>query len=185
MSLVDPATLGLRSYGRNLRVYELARIVGPEAVDVGDEVMVDDFAFIQGGAGTRIGSHVHVGMYTSITGGGRATIGDFVSLSPGVRILSGTDDPTGPGLLNPTVPDELRSVERSFADLGAHVYLGANTVVLPGVRLADGAAVGAGGLVREDLEPWTLYVGSPCRPIRERQREQILARADELRARSA
>jgi galactoside O-acetyltransferase len=181
MSLVEPDALGLRSHGRNPRVFELARIIGADRVSFGDEVMVDDFAFIQGGQGIEIGSYVHVGMYTSITGGGRATIGDFVSLSPGVRILTGTDDPTAPGLLNPTVPDELRAVERSFADLGPHVYVGANTVVLPGVRLAEGAAVGAASLVREDLEPWTLYVGSPCRPIRTRPRDEVLAAAARLR----
>jgi galactoside O-acetyltransferase len=182
MGLLDLGDLGLRAHGRNVRIYEFARITSPELVSFGDEVIVDDFAFIQGASSVAIGSYVHVGLFVSITGGGTVTIGDFVSMSPGVRILSGTDDPTGPGLLNPTVPDELRSVERSFAEIGSHAYLGANSVVLPGVRLAEGAAVGANSLVREDLEPWTLYVGSPCRPLRARPRDEILARAERLMA---
>jgi galactoside O-acetyltransferase len=185
VSAVDPGSLGLASYGRNVRIFDLARITSPELVSFGDEVIVDDFTFIQGEESVSIGSYVHVGMFGSITGGGRVAIGDFVSMSPGVRILSGTDVPTAPGLLNPTVPAELRSVERSFADVGSHVYLGANSVVLPGVRLPEGAAVGANSLVRADLEPWTLYVGSPCRPIRRRPRDEILARAEELLAREA
>lgn len=180
MSLLDPDALGLRAHGRNLRIYDLVRIVAPEAVAFGDEVIVDDFVFLQGGAGLDVGSYVHIGMFSSITGGGRATLGDFVSISPGVRLLSGTDVPDGSGLLNPTVPDELRAVERSFVELGDHVYVGANSVVHPGVRIGEGAAVGSNSLVREDVEPWTINVGSPCRPIKERPRDEVLRRGEAL-----
>jgi putative colanic acid biosynthesis acetyltransferase WcaF len=58
-------------------------------------------------------------------------------------------------------------------DVGADAFVGARATVLPGVRIGEGAVVGAGGVVREDVEPWTVCVGNPCRPIgRRRVRER-------------
>jgi acetyltransferase-like isoleucine patch superfamily enzyme len=179
--LRDPAEFGFASYGRNLRIYELVRITSPELIAIGDEVMIDDFVFLQGRKSMTIGSYVHVTMFSTITGGGDAVIGDFASIGPGVRILSGTDLADGSGLTNPTVPDEHRAVERSFVDIGQYVYIGANAVVQAGVRIGEGAAIGSASLVREDIEPWTINVGSPTRVIRARPREEILRRAELVR----
>jgi putative colanic acid biosynthesis acetyltransferase WcaF len=53
--------------------------------------------------------------------------------------------------------------------LGANVWLAADVFVAPGVSIADGVVVGARSSVFGDLEePWTLYAGSPARPIRKR-----------------
>jgi acetyltransferase-like isoleucine patch superfamily enzyme len=175
--LRDPEEFGFARHGRNLRIYELARITSPELIEIGDEVMIDDFVFLQGHERVALGSYVHLSSFSSISGGGVTTIGDFVAISPGVRILSGTDVPDGSGLNGPTIPDEHRAVERSFADLGDFVYIGANSVVHPGVRVGEGAAIGSASLVRQDIEPWTINVGCPTRVIRARPREEVLRRA--------
>ncbi len=43
--------------------------------------------------------------------------------------------------------------------------VGAGAVVLPGVTIGEWAMVGAGAVVREDVEPHALVVGNPARPI--------------------
>jgi acetyltransferase-like isoleucine patch superfamily enzyme len=48
--------------------------------------------------------------------------------------------------------------------------VGAHSVVLPGVRLAEGAAVGALSLVKGSLEPWSVYGGVPARSLGPRRR---------------
>jgi acetyltransferase-like isoleucine patch superfamily enzyme len=179
--LRDPEGFGFERCGRNVRIYDLVRITSPERIIIGDEVMIDDFVFLQGQERLTIGSYVHISMFSSITGGGVATIGDFVSIAPGVRILSGTDVPDGSGLMNPTIPSEHRAVVRSFVELGPFSYVGANSVVQPGVRIGEGAAVGSNSLVREDLDPWTINAGVPCRVIRERPSDEVLRRAEILR----
>ena len=49
-----------------------------------------------------------------------------------------------------------------------NVWIGANATVLPGVRLGEGAIVGAGAVVTSDVPPGTLVLGVPARVIRER-----------------
>ena len=40
---------------------------------------------------------------------------------------------------------------------------------MPGVSIAEGVVVGANSVVTKDLtEPWSIYLGSPCKKIRDR-----------------
>jgi len=48
-------------------------------------------------------------------------------------------------------------------EIGANVLIGANTTVLPGVKIGDGAQVGAGSLVNRDIPPGALAYGLPAR----------------------
>lgn len=49
--------------------------------------------------------------------------------------------------------------------IGNKVYLGANSVVLPGVKIGDGAIIGAGSVVSKDVAPYTVVAGVPARFI--------------------
>jgi acetyltransferase-like isoleucine patch superfamily enzyme len=46
------------------------------------------------------------------------------------------------------------------------VWLGLNVVVLPGVEIKEGAVIGAGAVVTKDVEPYTVSVGVPAKPVR-------------------
>src|SRR5690606_4622792 len=81
----------------------------------------------------------------------------------------------------PTVPEHFRRPIRSFVHIKKHAIVGANTVILPGVTIGEGAAIGANSLVKDDCEPWTIYVGSPAKPIRSRESETILRMEAQLR----
>ena len=170
--------------GRDVTIYEWVRILHPEQIRVGDHVIVDDFVFLDGGGGVHLGSYVHIAGFSSIIGGGRATLSDFSGLSAGCRIVTGTEIADGSGLTNPTIPPDLRTVHRGEVVLEEHVLLGSNVVVHPDVRIGEGAVVGSGGVVLADLEPWTINVGVPARPVKSRARDEILRRAAVLRART-
>jgi acetyltransferase-like isoleucine patch superfamily enzyme len=64
--------------------------------------------------------------------------------------------------------------------LEEHAFIGANSVVLPGVTVGQGAVVGAMSLVTRDVDPWTINVGSPSRTIGVRRRERIIEYAAAL-----
>jgi galactoside O-acetyltransferase len=180
MAVVDPATLGLRAVGSEVRIFSLTRITDPDRVALGSHVVLDDFTFLQGRESLTIGDHVHVAMFSSIAGGGVVTIGNFVGVASGARLYSGTDVPDGSGLMGPTIPPEHRAVVRSHVTVRDFAFVGANSVILPGVTIGEGAVVGAQSLVLQDLEPWTIYVGSPARPLRARPPERMLRHAAEL-----
>jgi acetyltransferase-like isoleucine patch superfamily enzyme len=160
--------------GVNVTIYPWAKLLGPAAISIGSNVIIDDFVFIGNHEEVVIGNHVHIASHVSITGGGRCFLSDFCGLSSGTRIITGTDDFSGEALTGPTIPAEFRHVTRGFVSIGAHVVIGANSVVLPNIRIGEGTAVGAGSVVTRDLEPWMIYAGAPARPLKPRLREAIL-----------
>lgn len=48
------------------------------------------------------------------------------------------------------------------------VWMGANVTILPGVKISEGCVIGAGSIVTKNLPPYSICVGTPCRPIKKR-----------------
>jgi acetyltransferase-like isoleucine patch superfamily enzyme len=163
-----------KKIGENVKIYPLAKILNPEVIEIGNNVIIDDFVLLMGGKETQIGNYVHIASFCNITGGGKFIMEDFTGLSSGCRIFTGSEDFSGSSLTNPTIPPKFRNVVRSFVVMKKHSILGANVVVLPGVTIGEGAAIGANSLVTKDCEPWTIFVGTPAKPLRPRPRERIL-----------
>ena len=53
----------------------------------------------------------------------------------------------------------------STVSVGAGAHIGAGATVRQGISIGEGAIVGAGAVVVKDVEPWTVVVGVPARPI--------------------
>lgn len=174
--------LPLRSVGADVMIWPRAHVIRPEAVDIGDSVIVDDFVFLDGGVGLRIGSFVHIASFTAVVGGGEFVAEDFTGLSGGVRVYTGNEDYSGACLTNPAVPAPYRVPQRGRVHLGRHAIVGANAVILPDVTVGEGAVVGAGSVVTRDIEPWTVNVGAPARPVKARPSARILELEAQLRA---
>lgn len=168
---------------REPQIYPWAKIVGREEnFFLGDYSQIDDFVFINAGRLCRLGRFVHIASFTSIIGGGELIMEDFSGLSAGCRIITGSDDFSGPFLTNPTVPETHTHVRTGRTVIGRHGVLGTNSIVFPGVTVGEGAAVGAGCIVRHDLEPWTVYAGVNPRKVGERDQDRIIARERDLLA---
>jgi acetyltransferase-like isoleucine patch superfamily enzyme len=150
------------------------------SLSIGEHSQIDDFAFLNAGKLCRIGRFVHIASFVSVIGGGEFSIDDFSGLSAGCRVITGTDDYTGPFMTNPTVPPEFTNHRVSHVVIAKHVIVGTNAVIFPGVTIGEGAAVGACGVVRRDVPPWGVYAGDPLRKIGERNREAILEKAASL-----
>ncbi|OQA23344.1 MAG: dTDP-4-amino-4,6-dideoxy-D-glucose acyltransferase [Chloroflexi bacterium ADurb.Bin360] len=166
--------LPFQQIGADVVIWPMAKIVMPEVISIGNSVIVDDFVFLVGGAKTIIGDFIHIASFTSITGGGEFIMEDFAGLSGGVHIYTGNEDYSGGCLTNPAVPAPYRVPTRSFVRIEKHAIIGANSVVLPGVVIGEGAVVGANSLITKSCDPWTINVGSPAKPIKVRPKERIL-----------
>ena len=88
-------------------------------------------------------------------------------------MYSSNDDYSGATLTGPTVPAELSHVHAAPVHVGRHVIIGAGSVLLPGVTIGDGAAVGALSIVKRDVEPFTIVAGPDGRVIGERKRDLL------------
>lgn len=65
--------------------------------------------------------------------------------------------------------------------VGNDVWLGYEAMVMPGVRIGDGAIVAARSVVVTDVEPYTIVGGNPARPLRRRFPDAVVADLLELR----
>ena len=166
--------MGFHRIGSNVTVHQMARIVAPENITLGSDIVIDDFVFIGAHQRLILGNHVHVAAHASITGGGKVLVSDFCGISSGARLISGTDDFTGGALTGPTIPAEFRRAHRGRIVLEPHVVVGSNAVVLPDVTIGEGSTVGAGSVVTQNLDPWGVYAGSPARRINHRDQEVLL-----------
>lgn len=57
----------------------------------------------------------------------------------------------------------VREYRKGIVEIGSGVMIGSNSTILPGVRIGDGAVVGAGSLVNRDVPPGVLVAGVPAR----------------------
>jgi len=109
-------------------------------------------------------------------------MGHFSNISAGSKIICGSDAFLGEGLITaPGIPEEYRDrliVEPIVFERFANV--GCNVVILPGVTLAEGSVIGASSLVTKSTEPWTIYYGTPARPVKSRPKDKMLEYADKL-----
>ena len=86
-------------------------------------------------------------------------IGDDVMIGPNVTIATGT---------HPICP-ELRRKNYQFnlpIHIGNCVWIGAGSIVLPGVTIGDNSVIGAGSVVTKDIPSNVVAYGNPCRVIR-------------------
>ena len=52
--------------------------------------------------------------------------------------------------------------------LRRHVIVGSGSILLPGVEIGEGTAIGASSVVMKSLDPWGIYVGNPVRRVKAR-----------------
>lgn len=165
----------LKSCGRNVIIGKTVRIRYPELVEIGDNVIIDDFTYVS--TALVLASNTHIAAGCKIVGGRASTVvlGEFSTLSPNVVMAAGSDDYVA-GIATPMVPTEFKgNVQYGEIRLERHCIVGANSTVLPGVTFADGACLGAQSLAKSNLLEWQLYGGVPARWLKSRDRDAILA----------
>ena len=71
-------------------------------------------------------------------------------------------------------PDPSEMPFKGNTVIGNDVWIGQNVVVLPGVHIGDGAIIGANSVVGSDVEPYTIVVGNPAKPLRKRFDDELI-----------
>lgn len=89
---------------------------------------------------------------------GRVILRERCTVAQRVYLCGGSHDVSTPRL--PLLTGDI--------EVGADVFIGAAAFILPGVRIGDGAVVGAASVVTKDMPEWMICAGNPCRPIKTR-----------------
>ncbi|HIV41682.1 MAG TPA: sugar O-acetyltransferase [Candidatus Mediterraneibacter guildfordensis] len=111
------------------------------------------------------GSHIEVGKNffanynCTIIDVAKVTIGDNCQMAPNVAIY------TAGHPLHPVSRNSLYEYGISVT-IGDNVWIGGNTVILPGVHIGSNTVIGAGSVVTKDIPDWVVAAGNPCRVIK-------------------
>lgn len=69
----------------------------------------------------------------------------------------------------------------SEVEIGNDVWVGANSVIMPGVTIGDGAIVGASAVVTKDVPPYAIVIGVPAKVIKYRFSDEIIDKLMHIR----
>jgi galactoside O-acetyltransferase len=166
--------MGFACFGNNLMLSDKASYYNCKNIRLGNNVRVDDFCVLSAGmGGIDIGNYIHIALFASLVGAGNISVANFCGISSRVAIYSSNDDYSGGAMTGPTVPPEFTNVQHADVKIGRHVIIGAGSIILPGVTLEDGVAVGALSLVESDCKSFGIYVGVPAKQVGERKRDLL------------
>jgi acetyltransferase-like isoleucine patch superfamily enzyme len=166
--------MGFAHVGANARLSNKASYYNCKNIFIGSNVRIDDFCVLSAGkGGIELGDYIHLAVYTSLIGSGKIALHDFSNISSRVAIYSSNDDYSGVGMTNPMVPEEFTNVSHADVTIGRHVIVGAGSVILPGVVLEEGVAIGALSLVSKSCTAFGIYSGVPAKRIKERKRDLL------------
>jgi len=112
----------------------------------------------------KLGARTNINRYCMIWAGDNAKVvmGQDCLTGPGVTIIASRYNVKGHDTIRSYPPYEKDVI------IEDDVWLGANVVVLPGVKIGKGAIVGAGSVVSKNIEPYSVNVGVPAKKIKDR-----------------
>lgn len=136
--------------GKNVRLSRHGTIVNPQEVEIGDNVFISEYFHISA-------CHFSIGRDVIIGPRLLAVCNNHVFKRVGATVFDSAS-------------------EKAFEPITieSDVWLGGNVTLLPGVTVGQGCIVGAGSVVSKSLPPYTICVGSPCKPIKTRFSESDL-----------
>ncbi len=113
-----------------------------------------------GGHHVHFGSGIYANFNLTLIDDGHIYVGDRVLFGPNVTVATA----------NHPLNAKLRRQEMQYnrdVYIGENVWIGSNTVILPGVHIGKNSVIGAGSIVTRDIPEHVLAVGNPCRVLRE------------------
>ena len=167
-------SMGFASVGNDVRISDKASFYNCQNIHIGNLVRIDDFCVLSAGSGGIVlGDYIHIAIYSSLQGAGNISLADYCNISSRVAIYSSSDDYSGEYMTNPMIPEQFTGVTSLPVTLEQHVIVGCGAVILPGVHLHEGVAVGALSLVNKDCEAFGIYSGVPATFIEARSKNLL------------
>ncbi len=128
--------------------------------EVGENCYIEPPLQANWGMHTHLGKNVYANFNLTLVDDTHIYIGDHTMIGPNVTIATAG---------HPITPDLRRKVAQFNIPItiGSNVWIGANSVVLPGVTIGENSVIGAGSVVTKDIPANVVAVGNPCRVLRD------------------
>ena len=113
-----------------------------------------------GGKNLHFGNRVYANFNLTIVDDGEIFVGDKVMFGPNVTIATANHP------IEPSLREDCMQYNKPV-HIGENVWVGAGTVIVPGVTIGKNSVIGAGSVVVKDIPENVVAVGNPCRVLRE------------------
>lgn len=126
---------------------------------VGENCYIEPPLNANWGCNTHVGKNFYANFNLTLVDDADVYIGDYVMIAPNVVIATGT---------HPINPD-LREKNYQYnvpVHIGNRVWIGAGSIILPGVSIGDDSVIGAGSVVTKDIPSGVVAYGNPCKVVR-------------------
>ena len=113
-----------------------------------------------GGKHVHFGKNVYANFNLTLVDDTHIYVGDYTLFGPNVTVATAGHP----------INAELRQKAYQFnapVTIGKNCWIGAGTVIVPGVTIGDNVVIGAGSVVTKDIPSNVVAVGNPCRVLRE------------------
>tara|TARA_B110000046_G_C13025697_1_gene413925 strand:+ start:3413 stop:3871 length:459 start_codon:yes stop_codon:yes gene_type:complete len=151
-------------------------MVKENAINIGSQVYIGantiisvrnhDFPKAYSESFLSIGAKTYIGENNNIrASGGKITIGKNCLISQNVTIVTTNHNIKLGQLIN----EQAWSKDNNFIIINDDVWIGANSVILPGVTIGKGAVIAAGSIVTKDVEENAIVLGNPAKLLRYRE----------------
>lgn len=127
--------------------------------EIGENCYIEPPFHANWGCNMHVGNNFYANFNLTVVDDADIYIGDSVMIAPNVTIATGT---------HPICP-ELREQVYQYnlpVHIGNRVWIGAGSILLPGVSIGDDSVIGAGSVVTKDIPSGVVAVGAPCRALR-------------------
>jgi acetyltransferase-like isoleucine patch superfamily enzyme len=165
----------LGSCGENVFIGHNVIFTNPSEVHIGNNVRIDPFTLIT--TALEVGDNVQICSHT-VLGGGKShkiTVGDWCFIGYGSKLFCASEDYSGDhGPVNEFWGNN--KIYRGDITLSNYSGIASDVMVFPGVTIPDGCTVGAKSFIytKNELEPWGVYLGSPAKFHKSRNKENII-----------
>lgn len=125
----------------------------------GKDCMVNPPFYCDYGSHIEVGKNFFANYNCTILDVAKVKIGDNCQMAPNVAIYT-AGHPVHPAARNSAYEYGIE------VTIGDNVWIGGNTVILPGVHIGDNVVIGGGSVVTKDIPDWSIAAGNPCKVIR-------------------
>ena len=151
----------LKKIGKNVLIDVGVHLHGTKNISIGEYTWIDSYTIINAFLGeVIIGKRIHIAPFVIIGARERIIIEDYVGISSGVKIYSNSEKPIDKKRMSgPMVPEDQKAFYSAPVVLKKESFVGANSIILPGVTVEEGAVIGANSVISKNIESYDIVMG--------------------------
>ena len=157
--------------GNESTIGRFCNFEGNSSITIANRVVIEQSVIIKSGkypnGEIKVGDDSYIGPNCYLDGVGGITISSDVLISPNCKLITSQHNYSDyKSKIN------LQGREFSCISVGKDVWIGSNSVILPGIKIGDGAVIGAGSVVTKNVGEFEVVAGNPAKRIKMRKLDE-------------